>query len=317
MPVNDQGGKFKMRFPWVRAARLHLHATGFTPLLLGNIAAWYEQGYFSWSRFILSFLIGVLIHLISSFVNDAADVSTDEANISRTPFSGGSGVVVDGQLSRSDLIKGASIAGILAVVLSCLMIFGLQVHWGVLLFVGWGILSATEYSLPPVKLSYRGGGEFLVLVTYSVALVWAGYFVQAGPVFSPLIWALSAPIGFAIFSLITITQFPDLEADSKAGKRSLVIIFGVKQTLRIISLAVVLSIVSVIIFRLTGFIPIWAGALSLLCLPLVFQLLKTIFRPKEEGIVLYTKISQMALLLTLWLGLAPALGLLLDKWLRT
>jgi 1,4-dihydroxy-2-naphthoate octaprenyltransferase len=93
--------------------------------------------------------------------------------------------------------------------------------------------------------------------------------------------------------------------------------FGVKQTMRIVALAVVLSILSVIIFLLTGFIPIWAGVLSLLCLPLVFQLLKMIFRPKEEGIALYTKISQMALLLTLWLGLAPAIGLILDKWLKT
>ena len=108
------------------------------------------------------------------------------------------------------------------------MIFGLHVHWGILLFVGWGMASATEYSLPPVKLSYRGGGEFLVLVTYGIALVWAGYFAQAGPAYSPLVWVLSTPIGFAVFSLITITQFPDLEADRKAGKRSLVIVFGVE-----------------------------------------------------------------------------------------
>ena len=213
--------------PWVRAARLQLHTIGFTPLLLGNIAAWCEHGHFSWPRFILSLLIGLLIHLITAFVNDVADIQTDEANLSRTPFSGGSGVVVEGQLSRSDLIKGARGAALSAIILAGLMIFGLHVHWGILLFVGWGIVSAAEYSLPPVKLSYRGGGEFLVLVTYSVALVWAGYFVQAGPAYSSLVWALSTPIGFAVFSLITITQFPDLEADRKAGKRSLVIVFGV------------------------------------------------------------------------------------------
>ncbi len=304
-----------IRSPWVRAARLQLHTIGFTPLLLGNIAAWYEHGYFSWPRFILSFLIGLLIHLITAFVNDVADIHTDEANLSRTPFSGGSGVVVEGQLSRSDLIKGASWAAFLAIVLTGVMIFGLHVHWGILLFVGWGIMSATEYSLPPVKLSYRGGGEFLVLVTYSIALVWAGYFVQAGPAYSPLVWVLSAPIGFAVFSLITITQFPDLEADRKAGKRSLVIVFGVKPTLRIVSLAVALSMLSVMVFLLTGAIPVWAGALSLLALPLGYRLLKMMFRHDEEGIALYTKLSQGTLILTLWLGLAPALGLILDRWL--
>ena len=168
----------------------------------------------------------------------------------------------------------------------------------------------------PVKLSYRGGGEFLVLVTYSIALVWAGYYSQAGPAYSPLVWALSIPIGLAVFSLITITQFPDLEADRKAGKRSLVIMFGLKKTLSIVSLAVSLSMISVLVFFLTGSIPIWPGALSLLCLPLAYRLLKMMFRREEEGISLYTKLSQGTLILTLWLGLAPALGLVLDRWLR-
>ena len=88
--------------PWLRATRLQLHTIGFTPLLLGNIAAWHEHGYFSWPRFGLSVLIGLLIHLVTAFVNDVADIRTDKANRSRTPFSGGSGVVVDGELSRSE-----------------------------------------------------------------------------------------------------------------------------------------------------------------------------------------------------------------------
>jgi 1,4-dihydroxy-2-naphthoate polyprenyltransferase len=301
---------------WIRAARLQLHTIGFTPLLLGNIIAGYEFGQFSWPRLILSLLIGLLIHLVTAFVNDVADVQTDEANVSRSLFSGGSGVVVEGQLSRSDLITGASWAIFLAVVSTGIMIFGLHVHWGILLFVIWGMVSATEYSLPPVKLSYRGGGEFLVLVTYSIALVWAGYYSQAGPAYSPLVWALSLPIGFAVFSLITVTQFPDLEADRMAGKRSLVIVFGVEKTLSIVSLAVSLSMLSVLVFLLTGSIPIWPGVLSLLCLPLAYRLLKLIFRHEEEGISLYMKLSQGTLILTLWLGLAPALGLMLERWLR-
>jgi 1,4-dihydroxy-2-naphthoate octaprenyltransferase len=301
--------------PWIRAARLQLHTIGFTPLLLGNIIAWYEFGHFSWPRLILSLLIGFLIHLVTAFVNDVADIQTDEVNVSRTPFSGGSGVVVEGQLSRSDLITGAGWAIVLTVVLTGVMIFGLHVHWGILLFVIWGIVSATEYSLPPVKLSYRGGGEFLVLVTYSIALAWAGYYSQAGPAYSPLVWALSIPVGFAVFSLITITQFPDLEADRKAGKRSLVIVFGVKKTLFIVLLAASLSVLSVIVFLLMGSIPIWPGVLSLLCLPLVVRLSNMIFRHEMEGMSLYTKLSQGTLILTLWLGVAPALGLVLDRWL--
>ena len=144
-----QGGRSVIRSPWVQAARLQLHTIGFTPLLLGNIAAWYEHGCFDPPRFIVSLLIGLSIHLITAFVNDAADIQTDEANLSRTPFSGGSGVVVEGHLLRADLIKGASWAALLAVVLTGVMIFVLDVHWGILLFVGWGIASARSTASPP------------------------------------------------------------------------------------------------------------------------------------------------------------------------
>jgi 1,4-dihydroxy-2-naphthoate polyprenyltransferase len=304
-----------MSSPWIQAARLQLHTIGFTPLLLGNIAAWHEIGCFDSHRFILSLLIGLSIHLITTFVNDVADIQTDEANLSRTSFSGGSGVVVEGRLLRSDLIKGASWAAFLAVILTGVMIFGLDVHWGILLFVAWGIISATQYSLPPLKLSYRGGGEFLVLVTYSVALVWAGYFVQAGPTFSPLVWVLSTPIGFAVFSLITITQFPDLDADRKAGKRSLVIMLGIEPTLRIVSLAITLSMLSPVVFLLTGALSVWPGVLSLLALPLGYRSVKRMVSHYERGSALYARLSEETLILTLWLGLAPTLGLILDRWL--
>ncbi|MEN6624513.1 MAG: prenyltransferase [Smithella sp.] len=299
---------------WLRAARLQLYTISFTPLLLGNIAAWYMHGHFSWPRFVLAFLIGLMIHLTTAFVNDVADIQTDEINDFRTPFSGGSGVLVEGKLSRSELINGASGAAFLAIIFTFITIFGLQVHWGILFFVVWGIVSATEYSLPPLKLSYRGGGEFLVLITYSLALLWAGYFMQTGrPAFSPLIWILSIPIGFAVFALITITQFPDLAADRKAGKRSLVLMLGIEKTLRIISLAVTLSMLSILIFFFAGALPIPACILSLFALPLVYLILKDIFHPVDQGNVLYTKLCQKTLILTLWLGIAPAIGLILDR----
>jgi 1,4-dihydroxy-2-naphthoate octaprenyltransferase len=300
---------------WFRAARLPLHTIGFAPLLLGSVAAWYDQGHFHWLRFVIAVLIGFLIHLVTAFVNDVADIRTDEANSLRTPFSGGSGVVVEGLLSPLDLMKGATWAGSLALLLTGVMILALQVHWGILLFVGWGLMSGAEYSLPPLTLSYRGGGEFLVLVTYSVALVWAGYFVQAGPVYSPLVWILSVPIGFAVFSLITITQFPDMEADRKANKRSLVILFGVKPTLRIVSLAVVLSMLSPVFFLLTGKLPFLVGALSLLSLPFGYRILRTVFRANKEGTTRYADLAQGTWMLTFSFSLLPAFGLMLDHWL--
>jgi 1,4-dihydroxy-2-naphthoate polyprenyltransferase len=146
--------------PWLRAARLQLYTIGFTPLLLGNVAAWYEYGNFSLSRFALSLLAGLAIHLVSAFTNDAADTVTDEANSSRTPFSGGSGVVVEGMLTSAALIKGSAAAGLTALLLTCLAIYGWQVHPGILLFAGFGLVSAAGYSLSPLKCPTAAAASF-------------------------------------------------------------------------------------------------------------------------------------------------------------
>ncbi len=162
-------------------------------------------------------------------------------------FPGVPGLLVEGLLPRSSLAKGAAWAVFLSVILTGVLVFMLQVHWGIFLFLGWGLISGLGYSLPPLKLSYRGGGEFLVLLNYGPALVWTGYFVQAGPIPTTLPWVLSVPIGLTVFALIAITQFPDREADRTAKKRSLVILLGESRTLGIIAAAILLSFLSVVL----------------------------------------------------------------------
>ncbi len=52
---------------WFKAARLQLHTIGFVPLLLGNIVGWYEHGQLSRTRLFLSAVIGLLVHLVTTF----------------------------------------------------------------------------------------------------------------------------------------------------------------------------------------------------------------------------------------------------------
>lgn len=308
-----QAGSLKA---WLQAARLHMHSIGFAPLMLGSIAAWYEHGVFDWLRFTLATLVGLLLHVATTYTNDAMDVETDRINHARGQFNGGSGVVVEGLLSSDHLLYGTACAVGLALILTFFMILGLGVHWIVLVLFAWGVLAGVGYSLPPLQVAYRGGGELLVLVTYSFALVLAGYFVQAGPTVTALPWALALPIGLAVFATITVTQFPDREPDRQAGKRSLVILLGERLTLKIFVAAIALSTLSVVGSLLLNLIPLGAGAFSLLGTPLALVLIVTALRARELERVTLDRLCAGALALTLWLGLAPTLGLGLERWLR-
>ena len=297
---------------WLKAARLQLHTIGLAPLLLGSAIAWYETSHFDWALLLLAVLAGFSIHLVTAFVNDAADVATDAHNRLRTPFSGGSGVIVDGLLSRSRMLTAAGLAALSSFLPASAMVFLLHAHWGVFLFVAAGLISGAGYSLPPLKVSYRGGGELLVLVAVAVGLVWAGYFVQAGPSQTPLLWLLSAPVGLAVFSLITVTQFPDRDADRKAGKRSLVIILGERKTLLLIASAVALSGIAAAAALPVEAAPAWTGVLSVLGLPPALALAGAALK-REPGPDLFDRLSRGTLMLTLWFSLGPSAGLVLDR----
>lgn len=272
------------------------------------------MGEFGWMRFIVAAIIGLMIHLVTAFVNDVVDIDTDERNKSRSIFSGGSGVIVEGKLTRAQLQNAATVAAICAVLLTAALVFYLGVHWAIFLLMAWGLVSGAGYSLPPLRIAYRGGGEFLVMITYSLPLVWAGYIIQAGPVPSILPWILSVPIAFAVFSLITITQFPDQDADRIAKKRSLVILLGEQRTLKLVALGIVLSMLGALSLFTVKSLPAWAGGLSLLCLPFALDALRTIYR-HEPGEAAWMRLCRNTIMLTLVLGLAPTCGMLLGHWL--
>jgi 1,4-dihydroxy-2-naphthoate octaprenyltransferase len=294
-----------------------MYSIVFCPLLLGSAAAWFEHGAFDAIRFAVIAVITFLLHLATSFVNDAADVETDKDNAHRSLFSGGSGVTVEGLLSPAALCVGAGLAVGGSFLLTLVLMLGLDVHWSVGLLVLWGAASGLEYSLPPLRLAYRGGGELLVFLTYSFALLLTGYCVQAGPQWGAMAWWLSLPVGFAVFAAITITQFPDRIPDLRTGKRSLVILFGQKTALRLYAGGLALSLLSAGLALLIGAVPWWPGLAALLAAPLVLGLLFPALRGDLTEARLQSVHCPGSMTLTLWMALGPAFGLLLQGWLAS
>ena len=90
-------------------------------------------------RLILALLVGLMIHLVTALVNDVADIQTDADNAARGQFSGGSGVIVEGVLSRSDLMQAAGGAAVLSLILTAALVFVFGVHWGLFCFLAWGL----------------------------------------------------------------------------------------------------------------------------------------------------------------------------------
>lgn len=205
---------------WLRALRLQFHPMVWAAYALGAVAA---QG--AWQQvepraFWLGLLAMFLLEAAAIFTNERCDFETDRRNRHYGPFTGGARVLVDGSLTRRELRIGTWIAGTLAAVAA---VTALHAH--PLLLAGFlvaGVL-AIGYTLPPLKLSWRGLGELDVAITHSLLPILLGWLLQQGAATDPMPWLLGLPLLLSIAPAIMLAGVPDRAADGAAGKRTLAV----------------------------------------------------------------------------------------------
>ena len=119
------------------------------------------------------------IQLMTHFVNEYHDVDRDALVVTRTLFSGGSGVLPTGRLGRSVAVWGARVCALVGVVVT------LTVGWPAMSIYAGALLVGYGYSAPPVRLMSRGLGELFAASTVALLTPLAGYGVTAGRQFGP------------------------------------------------------------------------------------------------------------------------------------
>lgn len=170
----------------------------------------------------------------------------------QTDFSGGKRVLVDNLLTRRQnwLIAAAFTgAGLLAGLAIVLWREPMALWIGLLgLVLGW------SYHGPPLKLAYHGLGELDVVLVYGPLIALATYLIQAHQLSLALLW-LSLPLGLFIAAFLWVNEFPDYDADRKAGKRNLVVRLGRPAASRMLALIYMAG------FIMTAALP-WLGVSS-------------------------------------------------------
>jgi 1,4-dihydroxy-2-naphthoate octaprenyltransferase len=141
----------------------------------------------------------------------------------RSPFSGGKRVLVDGLLTRNQTALAALVFYALGAAAGLLVVSAREP--AVLWLGAAGVALAFFYHAPPLRLSYRGWGELAVALAYGPLIASGAYLVQRGSV-APALVLSSLPLGLLIGGFLWINEFPDSEADRKAGKRTLVVRLG-------------------------------------------------------------------------------------------
>lgn len=209
---------------WLKASRLPSQSYIFFPLLLGEMIAFCRLGQFDWGIFAFIHLFGVAIQLYIVYANDYADFEVDALNVTYTIFSGGSRVLVDGNLSRTALKHGAWAMAGTTIGIAVVLAIGFA-RVAAPLFVLLALFLLYAYSFPPIRLSYRGGGEFLQMIGVGVVLPLFSYYAQTGTLqhFPAEVFCLLLPTNLAC---AIATSLPDEPSDRQGQKRTVSVLLG-------------------------------------------------------------------------------------------
>ena len=210
---------------WLQASRLPSQSYIALPLLLGQLVAVRTRGgTLDVATLVAVQLFGVLDQLFIVYANDQADQETDRLNHTATLFSGGSRVLVEGRLSPRALGTAALLCALGLLALSG----GLAVVHGAPLLVLLALAALAllgAYSYPPLRLSYRGGGELLQMVGVAGVLPLYGYVAQGGEL-AHVPWGLAALLLPTHLGCAIATALPDEPSDRLSGKHTLPVRVG-------------------------------------------------------------------------------------------
>ncbi len=169
-------------------------------------------------------------HLSANLINDYADShsGTDWQDLKEYNFFGGSKLIQKGILSESWYKNAAFIVYFFVIFLLAFFsfVFGPWFIFPIGVFI---VFLSASYSLPPLKLSYRGFGELVVMVLFGPATVCGAAVLAFGILPDLNLIILSLPVAFWIGAVLVCNEIADFKTDKLTGKKTLAVKLGIKK----------------------------------------------------------------------------------------
>lgn len=252
---------------WLRVSPYYAYHATVVAVLVGS-AAWYSRsGQVGWPELFLTLIGAAAVHTAAAFFNEYYDFAQGaDAHVGhKNPYAGGSRVLYLGSGLRPNSLLAASLifAGFGALVGVYL---ASQKGFPVLILGLLGYTFMFFYTASPLRLAYRGLGEFAVGLSFGPLVVMGSYYVQARA-FAVGPFAASILLGLFIALVLLFNEFPDYAGDLRAGKRNLVVRLTPRRAVRLCGGLFVTAYALLFAFVSTGALPL-SSLLALATVPL-------------------------------------------------
>ncbi|MET0400927.1 MAG: 1,4-dihydroxy-2-naphthoate polyprenyltransferase [Cystobacter sp.] len=285
---------------WLMAARPKTLTAALVPVMVGSALA-YGLGVGRWLPALAALVGAMLIQVGTNLTNDYFDFKKGADTAER---------LGPQRVTQSGLISPGTV---LASALTC---FALAVLTGIYLVMvgGWpivaiglaSVLAGYSYTGGPFPLAYHGLGDVFVFLFFGLVAVPGTFYVQSLTVV-PAAWGAAVPVGAIGTALLVVNNLRDASTDVKAGKRTLVVRWGVPAGRAEYVALLALAFATPPVMWLLGLSSAWV-MLAWLSAPLAVTLLKQVLG--REGAALNPSLGGTARL-QLVFGLLFSVGLYL------
>ena len=243
---------------------------------LGTCIAWYD-GFFHLGYALLAFVGLLLAHISVNVLNDYFDYRSGiDLATQRTPFSGGSGILPAALLKPRQVYWLGLSSFLLAIPIG--VYFVLARGWLLLPLLLIAAICVLLYTPAILKLRWPEWAPGLGLGALPILGV---YFVQTSVYTLPVLIA-SIPSGILVHNLLLLNEFPDVEADRKAGRKTLPITMGKEKASIVYSALTIIVYLWIVGGVVAGQMPTFS-LIALLTLPFAIKAIRGALKHQEMG----------------------------------
>ena len=265
---------------WMEAARLRTLPAAIIPVMVGTALA-AAHGTANYPSAVICLLFALLVQIGTNYANDYYDFiqGADTAARVGPRRAVAAGLIAPGAMRRAMwfVFAAAFLVGLLLIRAGGWMLLPVGVV---------SILCGIAYTGGPYPLGYNGLGDLFVFLFFGLVAVDTTFYVQAGHIAGD-VTSCAAAVGLLAANILVANNYRDVETDTVAGKKTLVVRFGRRFAVWQYALSALFALLSPPALLLTGYH--WPVLLPLVLAPQAFRLTHRLARSTEP-------VEQIALL---------------------
>ena len=256
---------------WFRAIRIKFILASIIAVSNGVAISYWKTGTIDPGYALLTYFGIMCLHISVDLLNDYSDFKRGiDTNTKRTRYSGGTGVIPEKLINP----KVIYFVGVVFLILGGLIGLYFVTVKGIviLILLSFAIISIYFYSTNIVN---AGLGELFVAVK-GCMIVMGSYYIQSNIIDLTSVF-VGIIVGLLSSVVLLVTSFPDYDADKKGGRRTLVILSGKENSVKIFTAFIMVTYGMIIGGAIFNIIPLFS-TIGLLSIPFAAQAINKLRR---------------------------------------